>query len=910
MVAYRTAGKYTGKANVVSIYDIEQFPITHRPQLKPFYTMRLRESIPLTILDPNIDNNIPKAGKNCVKAYLTTLFPEHKRTIDMLNPEPTPTEIATFFTKLNRAVSITQIDGKLIKEVKSTTKEPIIHLIADNNHLYIDNKTNIIVDKKVKYLPRDELKALYVKMVKKNESPLNIRANSQSKLQSFEDRTIIYTANDQYELMNSIKDIFGVEININSKIPSIINQIERKYLNDNKDTDRSMSIWPAAQTISKQSFVKVYDNIPIKNPPTIDCNGAHTQFWRKLPYVPVVDIVTDIWYEYTGQPIISTYLYNVKINKQTRQQEIFTPYNDVYMGFTIIRGKNSVKDYMKSITITQVQEASNVDNYYKEIIDTVINCKFNDDILDKFKNTLGDKNIQKLDKLIRIKAKEQIMPSKSKEKLEEKVKELTKMYCLKNLRKNIINHGLGVIEKPHSFEVVEYIGQVANKDTIDRMDSTTKDDMEVNGYKLKIDEVYSTKIGTKKPIAIMIKDLLRLAIYDKIAESIIHYNKTHTRQASFDDLLQINNDSITMNIEDFEFINLSTDPYDGFKKDTYKPVKNHDKSDNGADFSFKEKTKSKLHLGSAGCGKTTIIQKKLIPKLKNDYIVITNNHSAIQEYRRKHFNNSIYQSLCYKQSLPAEYNIICDEIGLFDKVGWDFLLKCKLAGKRIYAFGDKDQLLPIDCSEPYLDIKHLMTLIFEKGTYNPNNWRNNFTEEFYDDIKYNYEYDQLKEIAFKYSVSLDKAEYIITRTNKDRIEYNKLKATSLNIKDIYSIGARVICKTNKLSNYNLYNKHELIVQKINTHVELQEYNYDKNLQDKNPIYRIPIDKYINKNFQLGYAVTLHHIQGKDVRGYHFPETLNNLNRIDGRFVYTLISRIKEELTKETIANNNFIYKNI
>jgi ATP-dependent exoDNAse (exonuclease V) alpha subunit len=50
-------------------------------------------------------------------------------------------------------------------------------------------------------------------------------------------------------------------------------------------------------------------------------------------------------------------------------------------------------------------------------------------------------------------------------------------------------------------------------------------------------------------------------------------------------------------------------------------------------------------------------------------------------------------------------------------------------------------------------------------------------------------------------------------------------------------------------------------------------------------------KYITKYFDYAYARTLHSVQGQTLKSFHY--CIEDIDKLDGRGLYTLISRLKQ-----------------
>jgi hypothetical protein len=160
------------------------------------------------------------------------------------------------------------------------------------------------------------------------------------------------------------------------------------------------------------------------------------------------------------------------------------------------------------------------------------------------------------------------------------------------------------------------------------------------------------------------------------------------------------------------------------------------------------------------------------------------------------------------------------------------------------------------------------------------NFRNNFTNEFYDAIYYG-KCDNIKMVK-KYRDT--KSNNVICYTNESCNKYNAIIAKRLGITDKFSIGAKVICNTNELRNYNIYNKFTFTVTSIDG---------DNIVLDTDT--KIPRELFDRKDhgkdyISLGYARTLYSVQGESMESFYFPD--EDLTYLNNRATYTLISRLK------------------
>jgi hypothetical protein len=194
-------------------------------------------------------------------------------------------------------------------------------------------------------------------------------------------------------------------------------------------------------------------------------------------------------------------------------------------------------------------------------------------------------------------------------------------------------------------------------------------------------------------------------------------------------------------------------------------------------------------------------------------------------------------------------------------------------GKRIIAYGDFKQLLPVGVDKP------LLSSIFQNYVFgiidNMNtNYRNNFSIEFYDNI-IDGKCDNKKMIKQYGKITSNN---VICYTNKSCLKYNTIIMNRLGIESIESIGCKVICNSNDLRELNIYNKFQFTVTGIE----------DNNivLDNQYKISRICYGMYFNP----AYARTIYSIQGESMNDFYYP--VEDYNFLNDRTTYTIISRLK------------------
>jgi tRNA A37 threonylcarbamoyladenosine biosynthesis protein TsaE len=172
------------------------------------------------------------------------------------------------------------------------------------------------------------------------------------------------------------------------------------------------------------------------------------------------------------------------------------------------------------------------------------------------------------------------------------------------------------------------------------------------------------------------------------------------------DIKQVKTDSITFKSVNDDYRNYIHNNLSGWKTEEYKqitkpnimkrePLSFKYKSYEGTEYKQIEKSGT-LALGNAGCGKTYDIINNIIPKLNDDYMILSPSHATIKEYKQLELNCDVIQTYIYSNKIPEANNIIVDEIGMVNISGWNMLVKCKIAGKNIMVYGDNTQLEPVN----------------------------------------------------------------------------------------------------------------------------------------------------------------------------------------------------------------------
>jgi len=361
-------------------------------------------------------------------------------------------------------------------------------------------------------------------------------------------------------------------------------------------------------------------------------------------------------------------------------------------------------------------------------------------------------------------------------------------------------------------------------------------------------------IYNRKPIAIQIKDNMNRLLYEKMLE----LNLTD------EDIVQISTDAITFYNSPKVKPPQTQTTLDGWKFVDYKPIKaNIFESHNGLHtMKLSADNDNTLILGNAGNGKSYHIQNN-IPK--DDYIILTAKHSALTSHRNAGLHCNVIQSYEYRHTLPTEHHIIGEELGIFSREHWDILYQCFLMGKKLTLLGDFNQLLPVGESAPFSSPDFLNYLFKHQQTKN-DNYRNNFTPEYYHSLYTSTDPEYLRQELQKHSAKTpEEADIIIAYRRCIRDLYNKRMFAHHN-KSLWDADIPMVCKDNALKDKDIYNQYAFLSQEID-----------------------PEDR---KHFDVAYARTLYSVQGDAFKSiYIAPEDLHFFTK--PREAYTLISRLSQ-----------------
>ena len=838
--------------------------------------MRMREEKPLNI--SYLYNDIielKESNDNCVKQYLLQIYERiSEKKINKLGNEDgiNCNELNKFCNSYNIKMLIYDIQGNIISsnypEKLNKSYKSLVG-ISYNNHFYpVKNQilNKVSIPKKIKQ--KNDLNKSFDKLLKNNVIPSNIKImikdvkepvdedeNAFVKKQviefiTFSDDKAQYVNNPDYDICLEILNVFGLKDKITpfTNLKNLFNILEKPYKSENVDSFFDIPYTKGGFNYYNHDvdINKYFDKII-----TLDHGKFYSKMLCDLEYIISVDVRQSQPIKYDmkiNDSVIEHYLYIAKPKKSSLLME----------NTNIYSGSHLVECYERGVEFDILEEipTNRHFNYYTQLIN---------DIYDK----LTDKKYTKY----MIEGKEQ------------------------DLRKYIINIIIGKFEQDIQLNDELIVEKICN----------FQERMKEHGYYVKYDKYFLkveknkvwNKLYNKRPIAIQIKDKARVVLFDKIQELKIKEK----------DLVNIETDSISFVYKNQNLDFLNTNNWYGWKlinkdKKYFDGRSNCDFEivdiDNSFFYQEKENNNNVLYNCYAGSGKTHTIIHYIIPKIEetNDkYIIITPSHNSAKEYYILKLNCKVVQTYKFINTLPEEKHIIIDEVGLCDRDAQDFIYKCYLDNKTIYSLGDFKQLLPIG-ENRHFDAMNYLNQIYGKIISVNTNFRNNFTLEYYDKLMYSTDKQFLINEIKKYRCNdYKKADIIICITNESRQKYNSLMAQHKKITK-FDVGAKLICNTNNLRKKDIYNSFDFITT---DEVEYEETGHLYVLDD------LPFnitEKELDDNFELGYAITLYKAQGQQYKSFYFPD--EDLKYINGRSVYTLISRLKEDLNDETKERNNKI----
>lgn len=823
-------------------------------------SMRMREiefdNIQVNLFNEIID--IKSDKNNCVITYLHNKYPKLKvkkffgKSEDGINSD----EILEFCNN-NRIKCIGyDILGNIIikNDIFNSDMKPLIYIMY-NNHMYpIKNKLlkKKTIDAKYEYLEEKEINNKFNSIIKKRIIPkdINITLSKGTPIVNcFTNENIIYHSNNDYFDCEKILDIFGCKNKMTNRITkfNIFNILCELYNIPNYSSYNPILNHYSFDAFTYHKDVSekwIEDNIDSFT--TIDKNKAHGCLLFELDFIYSHDIKYD--------------KIETKILPSRDEIEI----NNLYL----------VSPKKSTILLQHTGWMTGEDMIYlnDEDIEYEILCEIKSNRTEnKYKQLLKDyysktKNLELEDKTI---------------------------------LKDIINIFIGKLERG------EHTNTSINFNKICNIDEASKSGLRYiklsNDYCVCYNQCSNYDTRTNKIIVMQIKNKLRQTIYEKMKELNV----------SDEDIIQINTDSITfINKNSIKVDNINPTDFRSWKYDDYKRNKSCEPTilDERVTIDdilkiYKNNNNNTLNLGYAGCGKTKTIIDKLIPtfnvksifadKINDNYIILTPSHASLQFYKKINQPCDVIQKYIYQNTLDKKYkNIIVDEIGMCNNSALDLLYRLSCEGRNIIAYGDFRQLPPPCKNGVSKDISQVyLNLLFKNINHISTNFRNNFPIEYYDEL-INEKICLLDEIKKYSSKNYNDVEVVICYLNNTTDKYNKLIMDKKGITNT-SIGYKMICKTNNMHEFNIYNGYILELVEIDNDEEIVTF------KDDCDEYKIPLDIYLKKcnsdnYFKPAYARTIYSLQGSTIKNYYAaPEDTKFFN--NSKTAYTIISRLSGDV---------------
>ncbi len=590
-----------------------------------------------------------KEGK-CVRDALLIVNPTLKKHIDETfnnNTGYTINNIIEFAEKHKfKAIGYT-IDGDIIKEtnklINYSHKLKTFRFIQYDNHIYIVDsrksfkKVNKVKKEDIEYKRVDDIQKAFYECINNGECIQDIKRTDDNTNDNFKCMTsficnnICYFKNDDYEYSKELLIKYGLEkhLKYNTNRFNIVDIIHFHEKDVGSTPKKPKSFLPIDYNKTALQYqAKTINNN--KQMIKLDINKAYRTTLKKLNHLLTVDIRQhQIENIYNGSRDINPY--NLYIIEPTDNidnlHKFLIPSSGIYDGEYLIM---CIERGCESFKILQCIKGNREQNIYSTIDE------------EKLKPTVNkcDNKCQKCGN------------------------------CNHNqFYKDTYNIHIGKMCKNITQSFTRSFVKLAHYEELNITD-------EENIYIQKIDDELGytykkemrTDIYNSKPIQFMIMDRVNMKIYDKIVSLGLTIN----------DIVDIKTDSLTF-YYDSKFINNDSE----WKiEDIEEKITNRViiKPSNYTNLKLIQKeNENYLELGYAGCGKTHKIINEILPKLEGKkFQIICPSNDTLIDYRKQGFtneNSKVYQYYQYNTINTELDVIICDEIGLFCKSGWNVIYK-------------------------------------------------------------------------------------------------------------------------------------------------------------------------------------------------------------------------------------------
>ena len=814
-----------------SIIEIVEFNIfdTFKNKSIDLVNQKMRKLNP-TNIDSIFNEPIEEVNGHCIHTWLNNKFNSGKRVKlgkKIIEKCHTTQDIYNLCESKNIKMIAYDINKNVIKSYFPTKKSnfsPIIYVCYENHCYALKNqilkKHNYNIHHIFKNIEdcQDKLKSIL-----SNNAYPDVLKTEGDKITAFFYEGTTYAYNTEYEEAKLFLESFGLldQLQVIDNKFSVIKKISKLYIKSNIE-----SVFPNLHNFKRGGFNYSNPELEKTETTTIDKNLCYSSALKKLPFLIRCNFINTIPVSIKKLEIKEEYLYNIVPNYSS----LLIPESGVYAGYIL---KEAIKEGIE-FTIKEGFQAWKEKNYFKEMIEDF------------------------------------------------ESKGLVKTH--RRFFKSAINIFIGLFEHNGIAGQKKEFKKFGNDEELSTVDGFEAE-LNVKGkkHKFKYDYKHYSMLKNCSPISLQIKDESRIMVYKLIKELKVNNSN----------LIQVKTDSFTFNkklsiankrlLQDIIGTEINQWKYETYKPtpDTFNYTGNFLALTKYGDMDKYISPDNAIGNNYAGCGKTHHIINELIPQLvqqKKSYIVMSSQHTAINTYRQQNINNKIICS--YTKGVPTEDVIIIDEFGLLPVKAIQIICEWAYLGKTIKAFGDFKQMLP--ASEFFENSCSLyLKKIFPNSIDLSTNWRNKFTNEYYDTLINGTRKYCIKEIKKHRN---ENSNNVITFRKSVRDKYNQIISEKLGFKTMLDIGAKVICTNNELRKYNIYNKFVMYVK-------------DKDLKEEtitltdNVSINVTIDikKYL-RHFQFGYARTIYGFQGDTLDDWFFPD--DDFDHLTQRMAYTAISRIK------------------
>ena len=814
-----------------AIIEILEFNIfdTFKNKSIELVNQKMRKLNP-TNIDSIFNEPLEEVKGHCIHTWLNNKFNSGKRVKlgkKLIEKCHTTQDIYDLCESKNIKMIAYDVNKNVIKSFyppKKSNFSPIIYICYENHCYPLKNQILKKHNYNVHHIFEtfDECQDKLKSILYENAHPDVLKTDG-DKITAFFYEGTTYAYNPDYEDAKFFLESFGLldQLEVIDNKFSVVKKISKLYIKSNID-----SVFPNLHNFKRGGFN--YSNIELdkSETTTIDKNLCYSAALKKLPFLIKCNFINTVPVSTMKSEIQDEYLYNIV----PKYSSLLIPESGIYAGYIL---KEANKEGIE-FTIKEGFQAWKEKNYFKEMIED-------------FEN-----------------------------------KGLVKSH--RRFFKNAINIFIGMFEHngiAGQKKEFKKFGDDSELSTVDGFEA----ELDVKGkkHKFKYDYKQYTMLKNNAPISLQIKDEARIMVYKLIKELKVNNSN----------LIQVKTDSFTFNkklsiankrlLKDIIGTDINQWKYEKYKPvlDTFNYTGNFLALTKYGDMDMYVSPDNAIGNNYAGCGKTHHIINELIPQLvqqKKSYIVMSSQHTAINTYRQQNINNKIICS--YTKGVPEEDVIIIDEFGLLPVKAIQIICEWAYLGKTIKAFGDFKQMLP--ASEYYENSCSLyLKKIFPNSVDLSTNWRNNFTNKYYDTLingTRKYCIKEVKKHRNEYSNN------VITYRKSVRDKYNQIISRKLGFNSMLDIGVKVICTDNELRKYNIYNKFVMYVKYKDLDEETVTLTDNVSIE-----VTIDIKKYI-KHFQYGYARTVYGFQGDTLDDWYFPD--DDFEFLTPRMAYTAISRIR------------------